>query len=301
MILLLQCIKSARWPTDHPLSLFPGVQPDLNTSTSNHDSNKQQQQHPRIPSSLTDIPSLCRQALQGLMSQLSIPATDRSQFLRAVSYLPHLHLSVPEPSAVQINVSITRLNHGNVASSSSTRQSSSSSSAEVRVWTPRFPKPQTESFFVVVANEQDDEIVALKRVGWHSSSSAGNAISHAAGRDGNRGTDPNSKPNINDNNENDNHSSEHGRGRGRGRNSRGDRRGGNHRPERAGGEFGNNNHLSTKTTLKLPPSSHPRRLEVLVISDAYPGMQWRVPDGVEVPAAPTFQGGDDGGKEKGKG
>src|SRR6202012_5390347 len=29
MIKLLQCIKSARWPTDNPLSILPGIQADL--------------------------------------------------------------------------------------------------------------------------------------------------------------------------------------------------------------------------------------------------------------------------------
>lgn len=53
-----------------------------------------------------------------------------------------------------------------------------------------------------------------------------------------------------------------------------------------------------KATLKIPPSTQSRRFDVLVVSDAYIGMQWRVNGGVHVPGAPTFDDRDDGGKGK---
>jgi len=37
---------------------------------------------------------------------------------------------------------------------------------------PKFPKPQTEGWFVVLGNESTDEVYALKRVGWPSGTSA---------------------------------------------------------------------------------------------------------------------------------
>ena len=34
------------------------------------------------------------------------------------------------------------------------------------MYAPRFPKPQTEGFFVLVCNRGGDELLALKRVAW---------------------------------------------------------------------------------------------------------------------------------------
>jgi antiviral helicase SLH1 len=36
----------------------------------------------------------------------------------------------------------------------------------VRIYAPRYPKPQTEGFFAIVSYSGSDEIIALKRVNW---------------------------------------------------------------------------------------------------------------------------------------
>lgn len=155
---LLQCIKCARWPTDHPLSIFPGVQHDLAR-------NETHSKSPQLPH-LIDIPRLSSNALSKLMDQLSVPNSERSQFIRATSMLPLLNLHVPDPSAIEINVSITRQNAGGTSTGRPSRSQDQPTLSEFRVWAPHFPKPQTEGFFVIVADEPRDEIVALKRVTW---------------------------------------------------------------------------------------------------------------------------------------
>lgn len=50
---------------------------------------------------------------------------------------------------------------------------------------------------------------------------------------------------------------------------------------------------TAKAVLKVPQSAVARKLDVLVVSDAYVGMVWSV-EGVEVPGAPEV--GDDGKK-----
>ncbi|KAG9729377.1 hypothetical protein KCU73_g9881, partial [Aureobasidium melanogenum] len=35
------------------------------------------------------------------------------------------------------------------------------------MYAPRFPKPQSEGFFLVVADTKTDEVLALKRISWH--------------------------------------------------------------------------------------------------------------------------------------
>ncbi|KAI9853773.1 MAG: hypothetical protein M1830_006631, partial [Pleopsidium flavum] len=91
-----------------------------------------------------------------------------------------------------------------------------------------FPKPQSEGFYVVLADTGKNEIIALKRVGWPSSEKV---------------------------------------------------RGG--RP-------------TAKAVLKVPQSAVARKVDVLVVSDAYVGMVWRVEGPVEVPGAPEV--GDEGKK-----
>ena len=266
MMTLLQCIKSARWPTDHPFSIFPGVKTENVVDKASHP--------PHSPRSLVDIPSLWPDSLQKLMESLAVPVSDRPSFLRAARMLPHLGMSVPDSStsALQIVVSLTRQNDGRFMGNGPPSSSSSLSSV-FRVWAPRFPKPQTEGFFVIVADEKRDEVIALKRVGWPLSpclsASASNQrvedIGQIVGGERGRG----------------------GKGRGRGSGRERERDDGR-RP-------------SVRVVLKIPQSDRPRHLDVIVVSDAYVGMQWRLEAGLDVPPAPTFYGvGGDDGNGKGK-
>ena len=241
---LLQCIKSARWPSDRPLSIFPGVEPIQAQKNSGGTS-------PLPP--LTEVAGLPTNALNGLMDRLSVPTGDRPQFTRASSMLPNLNIFVPEPSAIEVTISISRRNKsGALASHRPTPASSSERPplSEFRVWAPLFPKPQTEGFFVIVADEAKDDIIALRRVTWPSTA--------------------------------DQHAPSNARG---GQSSLSSRRGGSNVP-------------SIRASLKIPASPESRNLDVLVVSDAYVGMQWRVKGVVQVPGAPRFD--DDKGKDGGK-
>lgn len=244
MMTLLQCIKSARWPSDRPLSIFPGVEPIQAQKNSGGTS-------PLPP--LTEVAGLPTNALNGLMDRLSVPTGDRPQFTRASSMLPNLNIFVPEPSAIGVTISISRRNKsGALASHRPTPASSSERPplSEFRVWAPLFPKPQTEGFFVIVADEAKDDIIALRRVTWPSTA--------------------------------DQHAPSNARG---GQSSLSSRRGGSNVP-------------SIRASLKIPASPESRNLDVLVVSDAYVGMQWRVKGVVQVPGAPRFD--DDKGKDGGK-
>jgi antiviral helicase SLH1 len=67
MITLLQCIKSARWPDDGPLSILPGVEVA-----------KEQHRMPTtnlFPKSLTDLGSMTQKAIQSTMTHLNVPNT----------------------------------------------------------------------------------------------------------------------------------------------------------------------------------------------------------------------------------
>ncbi|KAI9786247.1 MAG: hypothetical protein M1839_007658 [Geoglossum umbratile] len=206
MVTLLECIKSARWPHDGPLSTLPGV-------TAENERHRIEELK-SAPTTTAEIGKLSSTELALAMKQVQVPQAMKQQFTRAASIMPYLTLSVPSTTALSLSLTLTR-------------QNPPVSNPDFRIWAPRFPKPQTEGWFVIVGDEGRDEVLALKRVGWD-----GNNNSNATtGR----------RPTAN-------------------------------------------------CTLKLPESAGERVVSVLVVSDAYIGMVFRV-NGVQVPAPP--KGSDD--------
>lgn len=138
MMTLLQCVKSARWPTDAPLSIFPNIQPDDTNASA----------------SLIELTtaSTSPKSLDTLLRPLHLTTSQTSALTKASSALPHLELTLTDKAATHLAVEIMRRNKP--------------SSQDCRMYAPRFPKPQTEGFFLVVSDAATKEIVAVKRVGW---------------------------------------------------------------------------------------------------------------------------------------
>ncbi|KAI0380049.1 Sec63-domain-containing protein [Hypomontagnella monticulosa] len=137
MIKLLQCVKSARWPQDSPLSILPGT---------NSDSLKDNKM------ALQKLSSLPKSQVEDLARKLSIPNSQQNRFVRAVSILPNVSIRVEDVTAQSLTVSLKR--HNAVVE------------REARVFAPRYPKPQTEGWFVVVCDAAHDEILGVKRASW---------------------------------------------------------------------------------------------------------------------------------------
>ena len=207
MMTLLQCIKSARWPTDYSPAILPGVAPN----------------NPSPDGPIQDLVSLVSRTasvrdINDTAHALNVPSALRSEFNAAISRLPRLETTIARTSAAEVSVSLTRVNGGGERAAGH---------GEIRVYAPRFPKAQTEGFFVVAVASGRDELVAVKRVGWGTS------------RKGAKGS--------------------------------------------AGGS-----RTSVTTTLAMPAREEeggPRKVDVHVVSDAYPGMQW-ILSGVQIPDPP---------------
>jgi antiviral helicase SLH1 len=208
MITLLQCIKMARWPTDHPLTILPGV----------NDTSKG-------PSTLAEIARHPNH--KALADTLSIPTPLRLPFLKATTILPNVIVSVSNVTALGLTVMLSRNNPV--------------TEKDCHIYAPRFPKSQTEGWFVIVADTSRDEVIAVKRVGW----SAG-----------------------------------------------------------PGKQTGIGSRPTARAVIKLPEvedvvsgagGSKERMLDVLVVSDGYLGLEYKI-EGVEIPAVPLVV--DDGKKEK---
>ncbi|RMJ28999.1 helicase [Aspergillus sp. HF37] len=212
LIALLQCIKSARWPDDSPLSILPGI--DITDTPS------------ALPDSLANLSSLQPPAISNLTRKLHLP---HHQFAKAAATLPNLAISIPASSAAGMTVFLNRRNPPQ--------------DPECRIYAPRFPKPQTEGFFLLVCatgpDGRDADLLALKRVSWPPPASR--AI----------------------------------------RNTSGSTASGQRSP------------LSVKSTVKFPAALRDLvagsgsaqgsglKVNVAVVSDSYPGMEWRL-GGVDV-------------------
>lgn len=136
MISLLQSVKSARWPTEPPLSILPGVDAE---KTKNN-------------TTLQQLSALDQGQRTKLARELKIPQATQQRFLRAASVLPHLIVGVEDLTSHSLTVSLKRSNP--------------LVERDARIYAPRFPKPQNESWFVVVGDLARDEVYAIKRVGW---------------------------------------------------------------------------------------------------------------------------------------
>ncbi|KAF1842631.1 Sec63-domain-containing protein [Cucurbitaria berberidis CBS 394.84] len=153
MITLLQAIKSARWPTDGPLSIFAGVDVDKE---------KKRLDHPKAsPTSLIETINTPPAALERAAKLVGVTPIAIKRFLEPISRLPILKLVLGTVNAISLSVSLTRQNPARMQNGG------------IRIFAPRYPKPQTEGFFVIISYSNTDEIIALKRVGWYDSTRGG--------------------------------------------------------------------------------------------------------------------------------
>jgi antiviral helicase SLH1 len=137
MITLMQCIKSARWPSDYPLSILPGI------STSSPSDQT-------LPSTLQDLSAQSQRAYEATLSKLNL-GIQSSRFQKAALILPDLNVDVQDITALSLTILLTRKNPY--------------ADKDGKMYAPRFPKSQTEGWFVILCREGSDEIIALKRVG----------------------------------------------------------------------------------------------------------------------------------------
>ncbi|GAB1729288.1 hypothetical protein NU195Hw_g3501t1 [Hortaea werneckii] len=146
MITLLQCVKSARWHDDGPLSIFPGVEVEAEKKRLADESSK--------PRSLVEATTASRDDLAKALKQVGLPAPAHAKVFKALSQLPQLRVGVTDVNALGLTVSLARLNPV--------------TNREYHIYAPRYPKPQTEGYFVVVSDAAKGDVVGLKRVSWPS-------------------------------------------------------------------------------------------------------------------------------------
>ena len=214
MVHLLQSIKSARWPEDYPLSILPAVHEIFDDKLES-----------KVPKDLVTTAVLSSRhgskTIDGMMNILGVKGYNRSQFSKAVAALPDISLNANgQPGGLAVTL----------------HRQNRLQDREGKIYAPKFPKPQTEGYFVLVSPVvgSADEIVALKRSNWPA---------------------PSTGPKMN-----------------------------------------------STVRIKLQEVDNDRRVNVLVMSDSYPGMEWKMED-VVVPKrdVETVEVQVDEGLTKGKG
>lgn len=140
MITLLQCIKSARWPADYPLSILPGVSTAAPAK--------------KVPLRLQDFSAQSEADYQRTISALQIIPSQRPRFEKAALMIPNLKVDIENVNALSLTVHLNRAN--------------ALTDRDGKIYAPRFPKSQTEGWFVILCNEATDEIIAIKRAGWNT-------------------------------------------------------------------------------------------------------------------------------------
>lgn len=158
MMTLLQAIKSARWPDDGPLSILPGVEPDAEK--------KRMAKESARPRSLITATTAPRGELESAMKQLNLPAPSHGKALKALAQLPQMRVNVADTSAHSLAVSLARLNPAQ--------------NKDYHIYAPRYPKPQTEGYFVLVSDVTTGDILGLKRVSWPSPDKVKNPNTNAS-------------------------------------------------------------------------------------------------------------------------
>jgi antiviral helicase SLH1 len=167
MIGLLQAIKSARWPSEGPLSIFPEV---------NVEKEKKRLEHPNAsPRTLVEATTSSPAALERAAKFAGVLPSSFKRFSEPVSRLPILKLDLGIVNALSLSLNLTRQNPAKMQQNG------------IRIFAPRYPKPQTEGFFVILSYSGTDEIIALKRVGWsdpnRSGAAQGRGGRHTGGAD----------------------------------------------------------------------------------------------------------------------
>ncbi|CBY00034.1 similar to activating signal cointegrator 1 complex subunit 3 [Plenodomus lingam JN3] len=164
MISLLQAIKSARWPTDGVLSIFPGVDVEQE---------KKRLENPRAsPKTLIEATTAKPATLQTAAKSAGVTVAAMQRFIEPVARLPVVRLDLESINAMSMMLNLSRQNYARLQNGG------------VRIFAPRYPKPQTEGFFAIVSYSSSDEIIALKRVGWNDLSRNGGGLRGGGGGGG---------------------------------------------------------------------------------------------------------------------
>ncbi|KAK6404361.1 putative steryl acetyl hydrolase mug81, partial [Oleoguttula sp. CCFEE 5521] len=103
MMTLLQCVKSARWPEDGPLALFPGVDAAV-------EKRRLESQPEALPRDLIRATIAPRAQITAALAALNMPPASHAALFKPLAQLPVIAVSLPNSNALGLTVQLNRQN-----------------------------------------------------------------------------------------------------------------------------------------------------------------------------------------------
>ncbi|KAJ3152645.1 activating signal cointegrator 1 complex subunit [Geranomyces variabilis] len=162
---MMQCVKQALWPTSSTLLTLPRVDESMLSSFKHKG---------RTLESVADLIQLGSRELNDVLSKAGMSPGHREEIKRVIGSMPLIDLKARVEGAVEkipglwgvergqqyeIRVDVVRKRpFQDVA------KNKDQGHQQHRVYSPKFPKPQYEGYWVILGDVAEDEVVALKRV-----------------------------------------------------------------------------------------------------------------------------------------
>ncbi|KAG0246557.1 Sec63 Brl domain-containing protein [Mortierella sp. GBAus27b] len=170
---ILQCVKQARW-RDESLLTLPRIEkhmiPALRGSH-RQGRHKNEKTTPKTVERLFDLTSMTEQEVKGYFGKVqSLTPANLQDIWRVVQKLPLLKMTSTIDTGIK-SFLVSDLNYKITLELERVRRPGVE--YDGRVHCPKFPKPQWESWWVVLENPDEQELVALKRVNMRTGPQGG--------------------------------------------------------------------------------------------------------------------------------
>ncbi|KAJ3109837.1 activating signal cointegrator 1 complex subunit [Phlyctochytrium planicorne] len=153
---LMQCIKQARWPYDSSLKVLPHFTDDVLElwKANGH------------PENISDVVKLTQDECKKLFSKIALLRESQiNESLDIVGRLPKVALKLDLSNSTPVGQGMLEVFCGQKYELKvNVQRQTSKPSDGSRCYCPKFPKPQQESWFAVLGDENADELVAIKRI-----------------------------------------------------------------------------------------------------------------------------------------
>lgn len=166
LLSLLQAVKSARWAdVEHPLSILPGIATDTDTTLA---------AAAGIPSTLAALVTAPAAAIARVPEVARMTSVVAGRFFSALARLPAVNVKIDRCTTAGVSLTLSRRPPAVPREYRRPSGKAGEDRGGFPVYAPRYPKPQTEGFIVLVTaarkgkkGEGDEgELLGLKRVSW---------------------------------------------------------------------------------------------------------------------------------------
>lgn len=148
LIKLMICIKQATWFDQDPLSILPGMTPTLIEGYSLDGDLLDKELLPKM--NLAKLGSMDYKQVERIAAERGVLRSNRKQFLNVATHIPSGSFTVKQTALETLEVELV---HDNKPLHK-----------DFKIYTPKYPKAQRETWFVIICDKSIDELYLIKRV-----------------------------------------------------------------------------------------------------------------------------------------